>query len=473
MRRFVSFKAQQQKNKFHSLILKMLFKNSGRIFLLNIIILIVTINCVINFFSYLNVSQFYKNTRKIRENLTRQKQNKPIKDIKDTYHWSIHFLLKSTTATIVSTTPFQDGYGSAKNVSQKDKSNINSSESNVLLKNVESKYALLNDQVKELEEKLDYLHRNLDNKTNKTTETIISEKRYDNVNVSDSKNKLGANSSKLDVWFRKMEAKYTKLNEHVKEVCKRYNLNNPSEARYRLDIELMIDTTHHLAYCRNAKVGSTTWMHHFNDLLPLDQRPWDDGTGNLNYSTRARINNAFKPSSLFQSERENPGKFFTKLFKDEKYEVFTFVRHPFERLVSAYTNKINSEKVSFSSFADRVIDRFIRVKLYRVNKHWRLFSSRCQHCYIPYTLIGRMETFDEDVQYIILKNKLEKQLPITKTLQFKSKNSSLRGNKENRNITMQHFSQLEKQQIEKLYELYKLDFEMFEYDIDAFLHMQK
>ena len=84
-----------------------------------------------------------------------------------------------------------------------------------------------------------------------------------------------------------------------------------------------------------------------------------------------------------------------------------------------------------------------------------------------------METFDEDIQYIILKNKLEKQLPITKTLQFKSKNSSLRGNKENRNITMQHFSQLEKQQIEKLYELYKLDFEMFEYDIDAFLHMQK
>ena len=310
-------------------------------------------------------------------------------------------------------------------------------------------------------------NQNLDNITNETTETIVSEKKHDNVNVSDSKNKLVANSSKLDVWLRKMEAKYAKLNEHVKEVCKKYNLDNPSAASYKA---MMIDTTHHLAYCRNAKVGSTTWMHHFNDLLPLDERPWGDGTGNLNDSTRARINRKFKPISLFKNEKKNRGKFFTKLFKDENYEVFTFVRHPFERLVSAYTNKINTEKVSFSSFADTVINRFAQD---RVDIHWRLFSSRCQHCYIPYTMIGRMETFDEDVQYIILKNRLEKELPISKALQFKSKNSSLRGKEENKSITMQHFSQLKTQQIQKLYELYKMDFELFEYDIDAFLHQVK
>ena len=442
----------------------MLFKNSGRIFLLKVIILIVAIICATYFFSYLNASYFYK-TQKITENLTRQKQDKFIEDSKDTNHRSINFILKSTTAAIASITPFHDGYGIAKNVNQKGKLNRNSSESKVVFEKTESKYALLNDHIKELEEKLNSLHRNLDNITNKTTETIVSEKRYDNVTVSDSKIKLGANSSKLDVWFRKMEAKYAKLNEHVKEVCKKYNLDNLSEARYQ---HLMIDSTHHLAYCRNAKVGSTTWMHHFNDLLPLDKRPWGDGTGQLNDSIRVRIDIAFKPIRLLQRERRNRGKFFPKLFKDKNYEVFTFVRHPFERLVSAYTNKINTKNVSFPSFADKVINRFAEQ---RVNIHWRLFSSRCQHCYIPYTVIGRMETFDEDVRYIILKNRLEKQLPITKALQFKSKNSSLRGNKENESITMQHFSQLKKQQIEKLYELYKMDFELFEYDIDAFLHV--
>ena len=442
----------------------MLFKNSGRIFLLKVIILIVSIICATYFFSYLNASYFYK-TQKIRENLTHQKQDKFIEDSKDTNHRSINFILKSTTAAIASITPFHDGHGIAKNVNQKGKSNTNSSDSNILFENMESKYALLNDHVKELEEKLDSLHRNLDNVTNKTTETIVSEKRYDNVKVSDSKIKLGANSSKLDVWFRKMEAKYAKLNEHVKEVCKKYNLDNPSEARYH---RLMIDSTHHLAYCPNAKVGSTTWMHHFNDLLPLDKRPWRDGTVKLNDSTRVRIDLAFKPIRLLQRERRNRGKFFPKLFKDKNYEVFTFVRHPFERLVSAYTNKINTKNVSFSSFADKVINRFAEQ---RVNIHWILFSSRCQHCYIPYTMIGRMETFDEDVRYIILKNRLEKQLPITKALQFKSKNSSLRDNKENKSITMQHFSQLTKQQIEKLYELYKMDFELFKYDIDDFLHV--
>ena len=46
-------------------------------------------------------------------------------------------------------------------------------------------------------------------------------------------------------------------------------------------------------------------------------------------------------------------------------------------------------------------------------------------------------------------------------------------NRENKSITMQHFSQLKTQQIQKLYELYKMDFELFEYDIDAFLHQEK
>ena len=58
----------------------------------------------------------------------------------------------------------------------------------------------------------------------------------------------------------------------------------------------------------------------------------------------------FKQFELFEQEDITPGKIFPKLFKKDNYTVFTFVRHPFERLVSAYNDKINTEKVSFIRF---------------------------------------------------------------------------------------------------------------------------
>ena len=38
-----------------------------------------------------------------------------------------------------------------------------------------------------------------------------------------------------------------------------------------------------------------------------------------------------------------------------------------------------------------------------INFHWKRFSDKCQHCAVPYDVIGRMETFDEDLEYIVFK----------------------------------------------------------------------
>ena len=268
---------------------------------------------------------------------------------------------------------------------------------------------------------------------------------------------------KLTNWFQKMELKYAETNDRIKMVCQKYNMNDPTKARYT---QVMVDTTHHLAFCRNAKVGSSTWMHHFNDLLPIDERPWGDGTGKLKDLIRMRITGKFKAKNL--GKVSNPGTEYPKIFKQSNYTVFTFVRHPFERLVSAYNDKINTEKVPFSEFADRVIKRFGEQI---PDRHWKTFVSRCQHCYIPYTVIGRMETFQEDVQYIILKNKLEKLLPLDKALKFKSINSSKKDANYTTQITLEKFSQLSNDQIKKLYKIYQLDFELFDYDIDIFLQL--
>ena len=291
-----------------------------------------------------------------------------------------------------------------------------------------------------------------------------SAKLNDKAPNSDQENIFEPSSGEVTNWLKKMEIKYAETNDHIKKVCQKYDLSDRTKARYK---QFMVDTTHHLAFCRNAKVGTTTWMHHFNDLLPVDERPWGDGTGKLKDMIRVRINRKFKANQL--GKFRNPGEEFPKLFEQNNYTVFSFVRHPFERLVSAYNDKINTEKVPFTRFVDKVIKRFAEQT---EDRHWKTFVSRCQYCYVPYNVIGRMETFQEDVQYIILKNKLEKLLPLDKALNFQSINSSKRDVNDTTQLTREKFYQLSNEQIQNLYKIYQLDFELFDYDIDIFLQPQ-
>ena len=111
-------------------------------------------------------------------------------------------------------------------------------------------------------------------------------------------------------------------------------------------------------------------------------------------------------------------------FLTNNYFVFSFVRHPFDRLVSAYLHKIigNPEKyagdrneiikiygenITFEKFIKYVIEevqRFIKCfpkieKKFckKVNVHWKPFYLKCPYCDINYNhFIGRLETFDRD-----------------------------------------------------------------------------
>lgn len=73
-----------------------------------------------------------------------------------------------------------------------------------------------------------------------------------------------------------------------------------------------------------------------------------------------------------------------------------------------------------------------------------------------------METFSEDVKYIIRKKNLD--LPLSNSNH--SKNSA---RYDTAKITAKYFSQLSKQQIKDLYKMYRMDFELFGYDIKDYL----
>ena len=70
-------------------------------------------------------------------------------------------------------------------------------------------------------------------------------------------------------WMDEIETKYAKMNEHIKTVCQRYNTTGKTHVYRR---RWLIDTTHNLAHCLRAKLGSTGWIHNFNSLLAKAER---------------------------------------------------------------------------------------------------------------------------------------------------------------------------------------------------------
>ena len=151
-----------------------------------------------------------------------------------------------------------------------------------------------------------------------------------------------------------------------------------------------------------------------------------------------------------------------KIFKISKNTfIFAFVRNPYERLYSAYKNKVlqpleSGAKnilinhgvtlgVSFEEFVDIVcnipdksIDRHLRSQSWFLTFEGNLIPS----------YIGRLESFDED--WKVLSNRFGLPAPMHKNSTKKSKNS----------LVLEGFSS---ELQEKVYKRYEQDFLMFNY----------
>ena len=93
-----------------------------------------------------------------------------------------------------------------------------------------------------------------------------------------------------------------------------------------------------------------------------------------------------------------------------------------------------------------------------LNAHWLPFTPRCAYCTVPYTVIGKLETMDEDLRYI-------KQMAGVK-FELMKENQSSGGS--TTDLTRKYFKQLDKKVVLQLFELYRVDFEMFGYSLEHF-----
>lgn len=168
----------------------------------------------------------------------------------------------------------------------------------------------------------------------------------------------------------------------------------------------------------------------------------------------------------------------------ETYTKFVFVRHPFERLLSAYKNKFeqsyNSSKYFQSRFGRKIIKTFrsnpsqhsltngddvtfaefvayVTSKNSVFNEHWMPIDKLCEPCLVKYDFIGKYETLNTDAQYLLEHVGVD-------DLSFpriKPSNTSVHLSK--------YISQLTYNSIINLYKIYYNDFKLFRYSLQSYL----
>lgn len=188
------------------------------------------------------------------------------------------------------------------------------------------------------------------------------------------------------------------------------------------------------------------------------------------------------------------------------YSRFILVRHPFERLASAYHDKMMKlpnvrlwpephydeirkiicvkyfqfKNVSITSplkanycleyippfemFIRYILDDIQRGEgIFAMDIHWKPFSSLCQVCKFRYNVIGKYETFDQDIKQVM--SRLNMSNWILKNRDHESGDTKWR---------YQHmYSTLSDNMICELRDLYEFDLNLFDYQLENYISRSK
>ncbi|KAG4068328.1 hypothetical protein HA402_007848 [Bradysia odoriphaga] len=284
--------------------------------------------------------------------------------------------------------------------------------------------------------------------------------------------------------FELIQANNLQRQELMQSVCEQYfepkdqSVDNvPSE---KMD-HLLIDEKHKFLYCYVPKVACTNWKR----MLMLM-------TGQSNETD---------PLQILASQAHQPGRFlkFNSLTSEQQqivlteYTRFIIARHPFERLLSAYRNKLEGDMPSARYFQSRIGKQIIKsfrpnaatdslVRGHDVtflefiqylltpelsmnyqtnnsfNEHWEPIHKLCHPCALKYNVIGKYETLIDD-------SALALHLAGADNLTFPASQRTS-GTSER---LQQYFSQIPVSVTRSLYKLYEDDFRLFGYSLEDVL----
>jgi len=252
-----------------------------------------------------------------------------------------------------------------------------------------------------------------------------------------------------DPWYQEQENR--KLS--VRKMCEKH----ASELFYKDDENLLFDSSYNwnsisfipqynFLYCGVPKAGTSTMVK--GTLMKLTNQ-----THRGNFLEKYKIADAATLRHILEGDPVS----------------FVNVRHPYERLVSAFLmQKQNGVLTAAKTFEQFIIEDVLKKVNYNntnrqerfreMNRHWRPSNTHCAYCNIRYTVISKMETFDEDKERML------------ELVGLKASNRgerlNIHGGDGTQNKTREWFNTISKENKTALADIFKYDFQMFHYNHD-------
>ncbi|KAM6133083.1 carbohydrate sulfotransferase 9-like [Phoenicopterus ruber ruber] len=275
------------------------------------------------------------------------------------------------------------------------------------------------------------------------------------------KNLTGAFSDPTEDWLAIQNDRKSTL----ASVCLKKNLLKlGSKLDSRVASQLFVEHKHKFIYCEVPKVGCSNWKRTIF-LLQADLNAEASEIEHDHIHQTSLIKKLVTYAPATQKEFLN------------NYTKVMFTRHPLERLVSAYRDKLlhsepfysitvaneiramfrknknSSEKVSFQEFVN-----FITAKPPNtLDIHWRPMFLLCDPCNIGYNVLGKFETLGLDSEHVL------KVIGAPESLRYPSLKRYGSERRTNGDITLEYLRQLNSEQMEKIKKLYQMDFFLFNY----------
>lgn len=247
----------------------------------------------------------------------------------------------------------------------------------------------------------------------------------------------------------------------LRKCCKDYGIGEfPEEQSAQLFRNVIVDRKNRFLYCYVPKVASSNMRR----LILALQGKVDNPDVIKEFDRRG-----FEFLGDFNASRRD------EMIKT--YFKFLFVRHPLERLVSAYRHRVigersdlhrrygvhivkkyrglNSSKpvqgndVTFREFIRYLLD----TKAKYMNAHWKPIFNICHPCLIPYEFIGSVDRVDIDVSALL------ENIHFTRKVSFPKRQEYY--NPLNKQEALIYYRNVTYHEMEKLRRLYKKDFQCF------------
>ncbi|XP_055985537.1 carbohydrate sulfotransferase 13 [Sorex fumeus] len=256
---------------------------------------------------------------------------------------------------------------------------------------------------------------------------------------------------------------------------RRQRLLQPSDLRH-----VLVDDAHGLLYCYVPKVACTNWKR---VLLALR----GGAPGRDPRSIPAH--EAHAPGRLPSLADFGPAEINRRL---RTYLAFLFVREPFERLASAYRNKLarpysadfqrrygtrivqrlrprarpdaraRGHDVRFAEFLAYLLDPRTR-RDEPFNEHWERAHALCHPCRLRYDVVGKFETLAEDAAFVL-------GLAGAPALRFPAPPRP-KAAAAARELAARLFQDISPFYQRRLFDLYRMDFVLFNYSAPSYLRL--